>query len=162
MKKLLVLVLVLAFASLANATYIISINLAGNLITVSNDAAMLGGIDTGLGIIGNATFDTITYRTVGAPTSDPVVVDYSAQDLIDFDLGGLGYTGGMKTVFWGDPVLTPNPAGMWYTIGVTGTPGTVIVMADSSGTPLGGSVVIPEPATIALLCIGGLLLRKKK
>ncbi|MFA5422466.1 MAG: PEP-CTERM sorting domain-containing protein [Phycisphaerae bacterium] len=56
-------------------------------------------------------------------------------------------------------------AGDWFSIGYTGEVGDVIDIYDyavSDTVPIGSVTVTPEPMTIALLGLGGLLLRRRK
>ena len=150
MKKLLILTLVLGIASLASAGF--SIAYDGANVIVSSDVELIGGINLGVGGIG-VDVGTLELRTVGAPTTAPVITEYG-------DTTGIGYDWtDLVTVVWGDPVTTPNPAGMWLTAPVSGV-GTV-ELVDGNFTVL-GSVEIPEPATMALLGLGALFLRRRK
>ncbi|MEN6385907.1 MAG: PEP-CTERM sorting domain-containing protein [Phycisphaerales bacterium] len=165
MKKILALTLVLSIASLASATY--TIGLVGSTITVSSDVGLIGGLDLGIAVIGNATIDNFAYRTVDAPVNPPVVVGYSAADLLGSGAPYESYTGGWTTFQFGDPVTTPNGAGMWFTATVTGTVGTQLLLTDSiTGEAFGGVgqsvTIVPEPITMALLGLGGLFIRKRK
>jgi hypothetical protein len=160
MKKFLVLALVLSVASLANAGLSLTINPAGTQITLSSDTGLIGGIDMGLGLIGNVTLGDITMRTAGAPVAAPIIFDYTYADLGGAE-GGLPWVGGLKTIKWGDPdPINAAPAGVWFTIAVSGI-GTVD-LTDGNGGALGQTLAVtPEPMTMLLLGLGGLFLRRK-
>ena len=164
MRKLLVLALVLGIAALANAQ--LSIAYDGEKISVNGDEPLLG-IVAGLGIIGPAEIGELTYRTVGAPVAVPLVSQYTGAEATEY---GLPYDGGLVLVAWGDPVVTPNPAGMWFTMDLAGyTLGTEashtvqVDLTDGDGVGIEGESIylVPEPMTMLLLGLGGLFLRKR-
>ncbi len=153
MKKLLVLVLVLAMASLANA----------GLITVSS-----------------ASVSGITISVSGTITNDSALAlwtDYTTA-LSNFVLGSavwptLDASGEFFAIDGGDiyNLSTFATSGKYPITGellkadfATGTVHVYAQEYDGDGIPVGDitTFIVPEPATIALLCLGGLLLRKKK
>jgi hypothetical protein len=162
MKKLLVLMLVLGMASLANAAYTISFS--GGNVVVGNDEPMIGGINVAIAEKGSAPLGAFVLRTTGAPTTAPTYFEYGATDL-----AGTGYDA-MKQIVWGDAVTQPNPAGEWFTMAmpgyILGTEANHTVqldLANGNAEAIGGTLyLLPEPTTLAILGLGGLLLRRKK
>jgi hypothetical protein len=180
MKKFLVLALVLAVAGLANAS--LSGVFAGGKISVSDNADAIGGVNACIGIkdlsapLANSTLVTdlgIVYRTGSAPAAPnaaPAVYLYSGADIQNPEIWGLPYNAGLINVVWGDPVLTANPAGFWFSmpfatqlIEVTADKATLqIDITDGSGAVAQSIFLgVPEPMTMLLLGLGGLFLRKK-
>jgi len=174
MKKLLVLMLVIGMASLANAAVYFYIN----------------GEDAGDSITINPS-DVITIQIYSDNTDNwaMYVINEDLAGIIgalsnpttNSNAGGLGGNAVYDEVGWGygyqfNTAQSTSPtnvvAGVQHTVdfssAVNGT--TVIGMFDFNGPyTIGESeldtltiTVIPEPATIALLCLGGLLLRKKR
>jgi len=172
MKKLLALVLILAVASLANAGLMLSWDNTAQTITMSCDIGLIGGINNAIGVMVDPAIDgtligDITFRTIGAPDADPTVNRLTGLEAVG---AGLPFGGGFAEVVWGDPITTPAPAGDWlsftmagYTLGTEAGHAVEVVLWGDNVT--GGSIYlnpVPEPATIAILSLGGLLLRRKK
>lgn len=169
MKKLLVLSLVLAVAGLANAALVFE----NGKVIYSLDEEVVGGINSYIGTsAGPAAFGAFEFRTgEGAPVSAPEFTDYTGQDAID---NSLPWTLGFVNLVWGDASITPNPAGIWYSIEVVGdyVVGTaeqfdlqIDVMNAFDGSMASlflASAVIPEPMTMGLLGLGALFLRRRK
>jgi len=166
MKKLLVLSLVLAVASLATAG--LSMTYVGEKFMVHSDEGLIGGINAGIGIIGPvAVHGDLVLRSPG-PAATPAITVYSGAEALEF---GLPYDGGFNNLAWGtaDPV-NAEPAGFWFSMAVPGLievqqgDHTVQVdLIDGFGTPLQSMFfVIPEPMTMGLLGLGALFLRKRK
>ena len=160
MKKLLVLVLVLALSSLASAQTImeeISLSYAGGAITITGLTTAIGDKITG-GIYVSAGDNA--NATVGAPLHG-----YPAAG----DLCNITQWEGWNGVDINVQKSSEGTisTGTWFDFGLTTSLDDVtfdIFDYDVSGTvPVGMmTVIIPEPATIALLCLGGLILRRRK
>lgn len=157
MKKLLALVLVCAIASLASATVILNVSsnsvLPGQSITVTVSSTDTAGYVKYLDMVkGLATFGPITKMAAAGAQSD--VLDYSTDTLYDIGLTAADFTN------------TPT-AGVHFSVVATAgmTPGVFTIQLLNDGTyDVAGEqqvTIIPEPATMLILSLGGLLLRKK-
>lgn len=162
MKKILILILVFAMAPLAEAGFLASWN--GSSIVVSNDEALLGGINIGLGVIGPDAIGDITVRTIGAPTTPPDITRWG-------DVRGYGMPwNDLVTIVWGDPVTTPNPAGLWlnaalshpWTLGTEANHSLQVDLIDGNAEIISTVYLVPEPATMLIFGLGALMLRRKK
>ena len=168
MKKLLVLMLVLGMASLANAVLI-----SGDTVTTGNiewsvvDEQLIGTNATGTA---NAEATWIDGDT--APWDDIVVgIGTSNGNSVNDGAGDMGkvnswsFGGGTGFDVYGgdlDGAVLPNlGAGQWYQFGLSG-PGTIGIGMYPSFDAIGTITVTPEPMTMVLLGLGGLFLRRRK
>lgn len=168
MKKLLMLVLVLGLATVSNAAITLDLaasNLnvaAGEVLTisVSSDTSGAAGnywcyLEQNLPSIATVS-DLAATAAAGNIAS---ITDYGTPSFMDMELAandsaggvvaGLHFTG---TVTISSSALLGDSVDIW----VTGANDPTYSPQDTITL-----TVIPEPATIALLCLGGLLLRKK-
>jgi len=160
MKKLLVLVLVLGMASLANAGLITASSTTPFVITITAaDVASAADV----------YIDYTNYVAAGGNTADAVLVGSGASiaNLFVFTVGDQGADayyaalGNMSSWANGATLATLDLNGAGANIGSTQI--SMDLIDGNTSEVIGSvSVMIPEPATIALLCIGGMLLRKKK
>jgi len=163
MKKLLILMLVLAVAGIANALPIFTATSANPFEITINfaDSTPASGLDVYI--------DYTPLETAGLTISDAVLTGSGASIanlyIYTVEVEGLdGYYLALgHTSNW-----TVNPTTL-ATLDLNGAAANVgstsvtLNMYDGMAEPAGTvSVLIPEPATIALLCLGGLLIRKKK
>ena len=176
MKKLslmVILSLVLCVASAANASLtwvdvsdadLSSINLtpgASTTVYLYNDTANLSAVnwvDPGTASIAAVTGGSALAAAGNSATFDGV--------------NPSGYTGwGRGESNTGDPTGAPISIGKWYSVIITADAGatngqSTVMSSDYYGgagtTDLLTVNIIPEPATMALLALGGLLLKKKK
>jgi len=160
MKKLLILMLVLAMASLASATVTVSVS--------SNEVAVGGTIT--ISVSSDTTLDYVKYldmvkgtATWGACTILPAagteaqVVDYTTTTNFDYELTAAQYSGN----------VTP---GVHFTLVATATgivDDTFTIELLSGNSPYGVEdsetvTIVPEPATMLILGLGSLLLRRRK
>ena len=180
MKKLLVLILVLGIASVANAGLAtIELRESDGVTPVADlDKVMLGSdyvlvvsglaadvpqSSFGVGIYGS-TYTAADWANLGPGNSTTTVLDtgdisgiiwsaaFQGYDMVAYDTG---WPGGISD-------------GDWFAIDLSGVAlGTFaldLLDYDNASTIIGGvdGTVIPEPMTIALLGLGGLLLRRRK
>jgi len=173
MKKLLVLVLVFAMVSTANAT--LSLKIVDNY-ALNPIPANLGkfGIESTTAYVAmeDLYFVVISavpiYPTGGtvlpaAPAGTFIETSVTAKDalIVGFPAGWDGILG-----YVGDPSGAPVPAGL-YLDGITSNVGNTVklyaVTADWELSTLQDTVtLVPEPMTLALLGLGGLFLRRRK
>ena len=172
MKKLIVLTLVLGIVSLASAGYVVSY--ASDTVTVSGVGVL--GIGHGVGVDDKTDGFGLIPQTSASYTVDPTLDGViTAAPVFDiYDGATLApYDGGIVVLTWGDVVTVPYDDGPWFTFGLAGyllgTSGSHDLQLDivnASGETGDGNTIylseIPEPATMALLGLGALLLRRKK
>ncbi len=168
MKKLLVLVLVLAMTSLASATV---------AMTLVDNGDGTYGIDVTNGMTGAADQTGQYFAIIGVENgslSMPTAILAILGTLSNANEGDVGDTGlfDYGTGTYGEFRATnityvATPGGEWIT-GYTLLEGATVIdlyTMDNSMTQesltLADEIIVPEPATIALLCLGGLLIRKK-
>ena len=166
MKKLLVLVLVLGLASLASAqmTWTGAYDPVTKIVNVSvtdNEGQMY----IALAITdGDGTLSPFA-RGADSPLATASAFTMGADGDKDFQGYGEGEIWSILDVTTGTPVYND---GEWvkatYVAGTTATStATMYEFTEAGGVGNSrGTIFIPEPATIALLCLGGLLLRRKK
>jgi hypothetical protein len=186
MKKLLVLAVVLAVTSLASASFLISVNGVVNPGAVTMNPSDTVTLDiTGAGNSGAAMSMYLLVSGPGISSGgvslyggalDDVRTQSAAAWDIEFDMGpdAFGQFGfnGVTTATVGTfaSTVSPQPAlngKLADLISLHGeTPGVItLTLVDQDLVTVYNTqsiTVVPEPATIALLCLGGLLLRKKK
>jgi hypothetical protein len=151
MKKLLAIMLILAAASLANAivltgTYNPSTN-AASVSCISNPEScyIFLAITSGGGTLSN-----FAKGAQAPPNSGP----------------GFPITGGEV---WQMIDMSPSPVyttGEWLKADFSGSKPSVasfgVFNEETAELTVQGTILIPEPATIAMLCLGGLMLRRNK
>lgn len=175
MKKLLVVMLVLSMASMANAALWITVNGGTDEVTLNvGDTATLALV--GDGATGNNTF----YAGIDSASAGDGSIDIGSATVLytgsEASIGWAGLTGGE---FWnrGDAVgmsLTdaahnpqaPLSGTLFGSIVFTcASVGDVTVnLADIDFNIIGSTIIhqVPEPITIGLLGLGGLFLRRRK
>jgi len=165
MKKFLVLALVLGVASLASAGLTISV--AGN----SDATANLDGLKIAPdGIVIDAVLsDAVTDYTLNVTVTGDLSLVTSTVEFASGWLFGNGFTGGdpgdgavAAILSGGDFSAKDAGTGAFTGLGVVGTQGTITLAESGSGQGMAVIEVIPEPATLALLGLGALVLRRKK
>lgn len=166
MKKLVALVLVLGMASLANAALTIGVNPAMDTVTISGDGATTNVaaylLVEGPGAIAGGTLvyqgSLSVYQDVEAHAAD---LGMTVPEVLAFfgvsDLSFVTIADGAIPPASTEGVLVSG-------IGLTGTAPLVLTLMSDDGTITYNSVnvPIPEPITITLLGLGGLLLRRRR
>jgi len=169
MKKLLVLVLVLGMASLANAGLSLYLNgsPAADTTIGLNDVVTIGlySDDTSFfnAYVINGPDDPVAIGTLADPVDETIAgnmaghSDYAAAD---------GWGNGFLYTTAGSPPTPGVAAGVQHTCTFSSAEvGVTTIYLYEGSDPYGEldsfTITVPEPATIALLCLGGLLLRKK-
>jgi hypothetical protein len=165
MRKLLMLVLVLGMASLANAApqFIMPPETQPYQIDIYLLTSGVPELDVYIDytpLIGVPYFDPFAATLTGVAPINALTVQTMAVDgynmfSIAFASTGILTSGYMGTLHLNpDIVFTPEQLFVSKTLDVY----------DMDGNPAGtvSVLVVPEPATIALLCLGGLMLRRRK
>jgi hypothetical protein len=167
MKKLMALVLVLSVAPLATAGLAFTVNgsavASGGSIQVANGAVTVELVNDAAGAaipVGWIVVDPVvanpTPGSVGpAPRGTWTISQYGEYE-------GTYQWEVINTV----PSVDETPAGVLFTVGFDKAGVTVVDVQNANLESLGSitllDVVVPEPATMALLGLGGLLLRRKQ
>ena len=166
MKKLLVLTLMMGIASLATAG--LSIGYDGANVVVQSDVELLGGLNNAIGSVGAPVGTTFDLRNVDVPNSAAEITSYAAY------AASYGYDD-LTAIVWsnvGADILVPSPAGFWLSYALPGLQivpegqhTVAVTLTDELFAPVQTIFLgeaIPEPATMALLGLGALLLRRRK
>ena len=157
MKKLLVLMLVLGMASLANAVYDLALD--------GDDAATLTGDGVYTGFYISAITGTVDMDILftGAGTGATPVVN---QGIIDYATGLLGATPtDLWLVAFVDSTAPPDnvlPDGIVATFAGNLMPVTVTLHNQDTFAIMEQVTLTPEPMSLMLLGLGGLFLRRRK
>ena len=166
MKKLLVLLSVLAVCGMASAALTWDVTPNGGdtyTVTLSSDVAVVG---VSLGIL--------------TPDSGSIAVGtlnsgFSAFLDNGYDSTGSGEAAGTLVGVAGTTPATAPISGVLYTFVYTGTGSTIdvadyptwgyvsqVTYTDNSTESLNGQIAVPEPMTMALLGLGGLFIRRRR
>lgn len=159
MKKLLILMLVFGLASVTFGADIrddFKLEMVGSTVYVVGLAAVAESF---------SVYDEA--GTINSFSSGVVLGDGSGGNaggaLASINLfSGTGYDGFDMTT--GD---TPEPTDAvdlmnWFSVSYDGSVGDIVNVYDPYPTLIGTMEIVPEPATVALLALGGLLLRRRK
>ena len=163
MKKLITLVMVLGIASLASAALLDDIQLrmdTPGVVIIEGLVATDAYAAAGFGV----------YVPGGA--MDPVVEGPLEKYIAAGDAAAIsqwaGYNGVDVAPAWSGVAGEPEVlAGDWFSFGYAGNAGDLMEIFDysvSATVPVGALTImgVPEPATMALLGLGALVLRRKK
>ena len=171
MKKLLILMLVLGLAPasygvLVAADFELRLDEATNTLTVVGLIAD-PGVDINAGIYDEADKGDFSIAVALKDGLNIPDVNYAAGALWSISIwSGTGYEGIDIGVLDSSPSLDPVDMMDWFTVQYTGSVGDTMQIYDyyvSDTVPAFTKIVlVPEPMTIALLGLGGLLLRRRK
>ena len=155
MKKLLALLLVFCLASMANAAVSIDYNVGSGDIEVSSDSTATWWGYIAITDTTNGDYSSVTATgNAGSSSSVGGIVDgpYGAIDHIT-DINADAPVEGFDVA-----------AGIQFTADYTHVSGqTRVDLLDTDNTTVLDYVIIPEPMTMSLLCLGGLgLLRRRR
>ena len=168
MKKLLVLTLVLALASVASAALTTTILVNGSAFDPATDIAAVGDAVTVK--VGNDA--PSAGGTTGLKMTASAAESGAISLLGTWMLPGTGSNvedlgGGSLRFNWADGTIGLNVTGDWCQATFDIPSGASQVVLSFVGTmfgatPSGATITIPEPMTVALLGLGGLFLRRRK
>jgi hypothetical protein len=166
MKKLLILMLVLGLASMATAALVININGSdpggsGNIINGDEIQVMSTNADTYLGYVFIKTGSESGSLANGAFGSD-----YAGDQRSISAYSVTGYGAGYKIIADYLDTATPTVSGEHFVMDFSGgslsDTGVIDLYHNLTVVDSYTYTVVPEPMTIALLGLGGLLLRRRK
>ncbi|MFZ0034282.1 MAG: PEP-CTERM sorting domain-containing protein [Sedimentisphaerales bacterium] len=179
MKKLLALVLVLGMTAFANANVVLSVSgdITKDEITMATSETVtldIHNLDTDVPINFLCYLDVGPYPggaySLSNPRLGPAAGDFPASFMGPYD-SGLGTQEYLISQAWAPPKQTGDPVGAIFLVDLhCEGPGNVLVTLYDERAGLDEPVDtllihqggVPEPTTIALLGLGGLLLRRRK
>jgi len=161
MKKLLVLVLVLAVSAIANADLVGSLTLDEGIVSL-NIMGSPADPFYAIAIQGAGTLSGFAAPAlVGSDVAGSPAMSFAGLDLVETYGNGVIWT----FVDSSDPYVFPD--GTWLTAVLSGAvAGDVITgyqydAENDAFIALGSVTIVPEPITVALLGLGGLFIRRK-
>jgi hypothetical protein len=170
MKKLLVLVLVLSMATLANAALVLTIDGPATLLTGETGTYTIGYSGADLGLVSSDVDVIATLGSIGGGAGITTNRD------VALDVFGInGATGNYECAIINDVLATDLGSPLMsfqFTAGMVTGPAVIQLLdngqMDTTWTIIEGAVlptmnvmITPEPMTLGLLALGGLFIRRK-